>query len=168
MKSRLHDRAARFTAALYLLVPLGLLAPAFWKLPGLARAAGAILATVAIFAFMQALLISPERARQWQDAVVIIGHVTSIVVPLGVFVAGTGAIWSWYPFQPILDVPFAQLTAGAVLVDLFGVTLFATLPAWFGGAFHKSFRADLYTAGQFGLGLVMFVAAVLIIHRQMS
>ena len=64
MKSRFNDRVARYATALYLLVPLYLLALAFWKLPG-ALAAGAILATVAIFAFMQALLISPEQARQW-------------------------------------------------------------------------------------------------------
>jgi hypothetical protein len=154
-----------------LAIVLGVMGAIVWYAPYLALAAVVVLVAVGLIshlspflgrAFVKWFERSPQRVRLWQHALITTGHFFSIVVPLALIVGGMVAIWAWYPFQSIGNIPLAQITLNQILTNLGGGLLFLGLPVVIA---NVGFQPELgeeafYSRGKFVVLLVLVLIAL--------
>jgi hypothetical protein len=120
------------TVGKYLQLAFGLvcLGAIIWYLPFLALAAGAVVVVVApvVIIYEWFKRRSPETVWLWEETRIVIGRFFKRVFYVVFCVALVGAIWIWYPFEPIGDIPIAQLTLNQIFGNLFGVLLLLVIP----------------------------------------
>jgi hypothetical protein len=86
--------------------------------------------------------LNHRSSFQVRKAVTFIGRGCLIVLWLAFIGASIFAIWSWYPFYPIFDIPLGRLTLNQILGTRFGAFLFVAIPVAIAKAGKAAYEDD--------------------------
>jgi hypothetical protein len=123
---------------------IGIFGVIIWYLPYFAILVAVVGGGVALVSLSRDMFLkwfrsSPERVRQWQELLIMIGRLFSIAFSFALII-GVIAVWIRYPFEPIWEVPLAEITLKLIVDDLLGVLLFLATP---GIVFYLTFKSAL-------------------------
>lgn len=169
----------RFAVRLgYWAIVLGFLVAIVWYLPYLALAC-ALACAVVVAAVAPPMILyervlkwfkrSPGRVWRWERTLIIIGRIFKPVFHVALILAVLGAIYLWYPFEPIGDIPLARLTLNQIVVNLLGVFLLVGAVVVLASATRDAFRYDygdwdFYESGRFVALLVLVLIGLSIVY----
>jgi hypothetical protein len=161
---------AIWTVANYLrlTIALALFAAIAWYLPYLALAAAVVIAvgaTVEVLYknFPKQVKRFPRLAMWWEWSLINIGRIFITLCCIALIIGVTGAIWIWYPFEPIDEIPIDELTLKQISGNLFGVSWLIVFPLLIASFARDLFRYELGDAAFYETGKTALLLAFVLI-----
>ena len=141
-----------------------------WYLPFLALACGMLVAVV--FGVPRLRNIkwpqpSLERKDQWAPTLIEIGRFSKALLYTMAIIGGLGAIYFWYPFQSIGNIPLVRVTLNQIFVNLGGVFVVGAVLIWatvLARIYRKMGDLDFHQAGQNAVVMAFVVFALFIMY----
>jgi hypothetical protein len=170
--SHVEKTGAIWTVGTYLrlAIALTLLGAITWYLPYLALGAAVVIAVGAAVEilyknFSKQIKRFPRLAVWWEQSLIIIGRIFIVLCCTALIIGVTAAIWIWYPFEPIDEIPIDELTLKEISGNLFGVSWLIVFPLLIASFARDLFRYELgdvafYKTGKTALLLVFALIAL--------
>jgi hypothetical protein len=99
----------------------------------------------------------------WRERRAILSAVCRVLFGVAVIIGATAAIYFFYPFVPIRDVPIGELTLNQISTDLFGALLLIVVPVHFGLNLRTVFINDLNDRERRAVEMVFVVGAFTVV-----